>query len=63
MITKLDKKQWVSVVENALLAGLVPGLLSLQASVTLDSKAGFTALTIAGMAFVKVIQKAFTPVV
>ena len=62
-LSKITKSQWVSVLKNSLIAGLVAFGVSLQLSGDVTKPALVTALIAAGVAVVKVVEKAFTPAV
>jgi len=59
-ITALTKDQWISVVKNAVIAGAVAFLLSLQYSPSLDKDSLYSATIAAGVAIVKIVEKLFT---
>lgn len=61
-ISPITKEQWISVVKNAVIAGLVSFAYTLQVSGL--TKPGIVSAGIAaGVAIVKVIEKLFTPAV
>jgi len=56
----LTKGQWVSVVKNALLAGVAVFVTTLQAQGAVDKKALFAAGTAAVMAMFKLVEGLYT---
>lgn len=61
-VSALDKTQWASVVRNSVFTFLTVLLASLTVSQDISRPALLAALSAAGMAVLKVVEKAFTPV-
>lgn len=59
-ITPITKDQWVSVVKNAVVAGVSTFVVALQASGDVSRTAFYSAAVAAVAAAIKVVEKSFT---
>ena len=59
-LSPITKEQWVSVVKNAIIAGVASLGAALQQSGDLNKATLTAAIVAAGAAIIKVVEKAFT---
>ena len=62
-VSNLSKDQWVSVVKNAVIAGVVAFCTVVGASGNINQDVLSSAAVAAGVAAVKIVEKLLTPVV
>jgi hypothetical protein len=61
MISNLDKAQWISVVKNAVIAGVAAFAVSLQLSGDINNQTLVVAAVAGATAAIKFVEKLFTP--
>lgn len=59
-ISVITKEQWVSVVKNAIIAGVATFGVALQASGEVSRTAVYSAIVAGVAAVIKIVEKAFT---
>lgn len=61
-ITPLTRNQWISVVKNAIIAGVAAFGVALQASGEVSRTAVYSAIVAGAAAVIKIVEKAFSEV-